>query len=41
MKKFEEPKLEVIRLEMAETLTSDIDEALSGILDYGEDVEEW
>ncbi len=42
MKKFYEiPELDVLRFEMTETLTSDPEEAISGMFDYGEGVEEW
>ncbi len=41
MKKYEEPKMDVIRFEMAETLTSDVEVTMSGMFDYGEGIENW
>lgn len=41
MKKYEEPKLNLIRFEMAERVTSDMDLNLSDMNNFGQDVEEW
>ncbi len=39
MKKYEEPKLDVIRFEMAEALTAGV--TTSVVYDFGEDVQDW
>ncbi len=41
MKTYEEPKLDVIRFEMADTLTANPDLDLSGIPDIETDAEWW
>lgn len=40
-KHYEIPEVDVVCFEMAEALTSDSDQMLSGVFDYGEGVEEW
>ncbi len=41
MRKYKQPALDVIRFEMAEALTSGAEEAMSGVYDFGEGVDEW
>lgn len=41
MKQYEEPKMDVTRFELEDTLTSDPAEVFSSILDYDQGVEEW
>lgn len=41
MKTYEEPKLDVTRFDMTDTLTSDPAEVLSNIFEYDQGVEEW
>ena len=41
MKKYEQPQMEITRFEVADRLTWTDGEVLSGIYDYGQDVEEW
>lgn len=40
-KLYEIPEVDVVRFEMSETLTSDPEQMISGVFDYGEGVEEW
>jgi len=41
MKKYEEPKLNLIRFEMAESVTTDKNINLSDMNNFGQDVEDW
>ena len=41
MKKYEDPNMKVIRFEMVETVTSNMDVNLSDMNNFDQDVEDW